>query len=181
MRKLSAILLLSCFALYHFGYYVAYFSFHIQIEKNWVEKIYSEQKEGWEERMLEIPMSIPYMADEEEFRTTNTRFEKNGQHYRAIKQRYVKDTLQVVYVPDTAKRNLDLTIKHWISALVQDELPDSGNNSILSKIFVKDYTQPKNDICFNHPVSEEKQMIGFIFSAFKNQYPDITTPPPQVA
>ncbi|RZS95755.1 hypothetical protein [Cecembia calidifontis] len=180
MRKISAILLLCCFALYHFGYYVAYFSFHIQIENNWADKIYSDQQEGWEERILEIPMSLPYMPDEEDFRTTNTRFEKNGQYFRAIKQRYVKDTLQIFYVPDTAKSNLDKTIKQWVSSLVQDDLPDSGNNSLLSKIFVKDYTQPFNDFHFDNPFKAEKQLIGFIFSAYQNQFPEVNSPPPQV-
>lgn len=180
MRKVSSILLLCCFALYHFGYYVAYFSFHIQIENNWADKIYSGQQEGWEERLLEIPMSLPYMADEENFRTTNTLFEKNGQYFRAIKQRYIKDTLQIVYVPDTAKRNLDKTIKQWVSSLVQDELPDSGNNSLLSKIFVKDYTQPFNDFKFDIAFIAEKQLIWFIFSAYQNQFPEVNSPPPQV-
>jgi hypothetical protein len=179
LRKLSAILLLCCFALYHFGYYVAYFSFHIQIEKNWIEKIYAEQQEGWEERILEIPMSIPYMADEEEFRATNTKFEKNGQYFRAIKQRYVKDTLQVVYVPDTAKKNLDTTIKLWISSLVQDDLPDSSNNSLLSKTFVKDYTQPVSEFKIKLTAEEEKRLIGFIFSTYENQFLNIDTPPPE--
>lgn len=180
MRKVSAILLLCCFALYNFGYYVAYFSFHIQIENNWADKIYSGQQEGREERLLEIPISIPYMADEENFRATNTRFEKNGQYYRAIKQRYVKDTLQVIYVPDTAKNNLDKTIKKWVSSLLQDELPDSGNNSLLSKIFVKDYTQPLNNFQFDNPNKLEKQLIGFIFSAYQNQFPEVNSPPPQL-
>jgi len=181
LRKLSAILLLCCFTLYHFGYYVAYFSLNVQIEKNWVEKIYNDQTDGMVERILEIPMSLPYMADQEEFIATNTQFEKDGQYFRAIKQRYTKDTLQIVYVPDSAKRTLDHTMKQWISSLVQDELPDSGNNSILSKIFVKDYTQPINDFDFGLVITQDKQLIGFIFSAFENQYPDLTTPPPQVA
>lgn len=179
MRKLSAILLLCCFTLYHFGYYVAYFSLNIQIEKNWSEKIYGDQTDGLVERMLEIPMSLPYMADQEEFSSTNTLFEKDGQFFRAIKQRYVKDTLQIVYVPDSAKRTLDHTMKQWISSLVQDELPDSGNNSLLSKIFVKDYTQPINDFDLVFTVTQEKQLIGFIFSAFENQYPDFDSPPPK--
>lgn len=160
---------------------MAYFSLNVQIEKNWVEKIYNDQTDGMVERILEIPMSLPYMADQEEFIATNTQFEKDGQYFRAIKQRYTKDTLQIVYVPDSAKRTLDHTMKQWISSLVQDELPDSGNNSILSKIFVKDYTQPINDFDFGLVITQDKQLIGFIFSAFENQYPDLTTPPPQVA
>ncbi|UJP66077.1 hypothetical protein [Mongoliitalea daihaiensis] len=180
MKKLSAILLLCCFALYHFGYYVAYYSFNIQIEKNWVETIYGEQQGYLQEQMMEIPLSLPYMADEEQFRSTNTVFEKDGQLYRAIKQRYTKDTLQVIYVPDTAKSNLQSTIKQWVNSLVQDDLPDGSSNSLLSKSFVKDY-QPTEIYKLTAPVQLKELIstIGFIFSTYDVQFLNIHTPPPE--
>ncbi len=182
MRKTISIFLLCCFALYHFGYYVAYFSFQFQIESDWMEKIYSDNQEGLEEKLLEIPLSVPYMAEEEEFRATNTSFEKDGQTFRAIKQRYVNDTLQIVYVPDTAKRILDNTIKQWVSSLVQDELPDSGSNSLLVKLFIKDYTQPLNDFDYSAVATElEKNFMGFIFSSYQNNYYHLNSPPPELA
>ncbi|MDX5479699.1 MAG: hypothetical protein LPJ98_14725, partial [Cyclobacteriaceae bacterium] len=94
--------------------------------------------------------------------------------------RYVKDTLQIIYVPDTAKRTLNNTIQLWVSSLVQDEIPDSGNNSLLSKAFVKDYTQPINKIDLGIKLIEEKQLIGFIFSTYKNQSLEVNSPPPQL-
>ncbi|PRY89579.1 hypothetical protein [Mongoliibacter ruber] len=180
MKRFIAIFLLCCFGIYHFGYYVAYFSFNLQIENTWVDKIYGDKLDGLEERFLEIPMTLPYMADEEEFRPSNTRFEKDGQHFRAVKQRYVNDTLQIVYVPDTTKNSLDNTIKTWISSLVQDELPDSGNNTLLSKTFVKDYIQPENQLVYGFSVLDERQLIGFIFSAYQSQYLNLNTPPPEL-
>jgi hypothetical protein len=180
LRKTVAIFLLFCFALYHFGYYVAYFSFRLQIENHWSEKIYSENQGEFEERIMEIPLSIPYMADEEEFRATNTSFQKDGQYYRVIKQRYINDTLQIVYVPDSAKRNLDSTIKQWVSSLVQDELPDSGSNSLLVKIFVKDYTQPINEFDFSVSIANDNKYNGFVFLTYQNQDINLTTPPPEL-
>ena len=179
MRRISAIVLLVCFTLYHFGYYVAYFSFHVHMEQHWREKIYSQDNENLEGRLLEIPMTIPYMADEEDFRASNTLFEKDGQFFRAIKQRYANDTLQIIYVPDTAKRNLDHTIKQWVSSLVQDELPEGGQSSLLSKIFLKDYIQPTNDSFLACDITEDKQFIGFIFSAYQHLFQEVNSPPPQ--
>ncbi len=180
MRKIVAIFLLFCFALYHFGYYVAYFSFGLQIENSWSEKIFSASQEGFDERIMEIPLSIPYMADEEEFRATNTSFQKDGQYYRVIKQRYFNDTLQVVYVPDSAKKNLESTIKQWVSSLVQDELPDSGSNTLLGKIFVKDYTQPSNEFDFAFNIINDKHYNGFVFLTYHNQDINLSTPPPEL-
>ncbi|MCF1749642.1 hypothetical protein [Mariniradius sediminis] len=180
MRKPIAILLLCCFALYHFGYYVAYFSFRLQVEKHWVDKIYSDSSAALEEKMMEIPLSIPYMVSEEEFRVANTSFEKDGQFFRIIKQRYVNDTLQVVYVPDTAKRTMNETIKLWVTSLVHDDLPDGANNTLLSKIFVKDYTQPVNDFQFRSFIPVQKHYIGFIFLPFDQLTINIHTPPPEL-
>lgn len=129
---------------------------------------------------MEIPLSIPYMADEEEFRTTNTSFQKDGQYFRVIKQRYINDTLQIVYVPDSAKKNLDSTIKQWVSSLVQDELPDAGNNSLLVKIFVKDYTQPVNDFDFSIKLDMDKVYNGFVFLTYQNHDIHLSTPPPEL-
>jgi hypothetical protein len=146
-----------------------------------MERIYSENQEGLEEKLLEIPLSVPYMAEEEEFRTTNTSFEKDGQTYRAIKQRYVNDTLQIVYVPDTAKRILDNTIKQWVSTLVQDELPDGGSNSLLVKLFIKDYTQQLNNIDYSPVVTEiEQNFMGFIFSYYQSSNFHLNSPPPEL-
>ncbi|MCL6258636.1 hypothetical protein M3O96_06035 [Aquiflexum sp. TKW24L] len=144
-----------------------------------MEKIYNDGQAGLGEKLLEIPLTVPYMADEEEFRATNTTFEKDGQTYRAIKQRYVNDTLQIVYVPDTATRMLDNTIKLWVSSLVQDELPDSGSNSLLVKFITKDYTQPSNEIDFALNIETENNYIGFIFSPYKDYQTNLKSPPPE--
>jgi hypothetical protein len=144
-----------------------------------MEKIYSDGHQGLNEKLLEIPLSVPYMADEEEFRETNTTFEKDGQTFRAIKQRYVNDTLQIVYVPDTATQILDNTIKLWVSSLVQDELPDSGSNSLITKFITKDYTQPTNDFDLTLKVKNEIKHIGFIFSPYTDHQANLNSPPPE--
>jgi hypothetical protein len=146
-----------------------------------MEKIYSDGHQGLNEKLLEIPLSVPYMADEEEFRETNTTFEKDGQTFRAIKQRYVNDTLQIVYVPDTATQILDNTIKLWVSSLVQDELPDSGSNSLITKFITKDYTQPTNDFDLTLNVKNEINHIGFIFSPYTDHQANLNSPPPETA
>ncbi len=131
------------------------------------------------ERTMEIPISLPYMEDENDFRSTNTLFEKNGKFFRAIKQKYNNETLHVIYVIDTAKNNLDLTIKNWISSLVQDELPGSGHNSFLFKIFFKDYLTPVSSLMFGYWDNGEIQFGDCLFLTYSNQYPEIISPPPQ--
>lgn len=180
LKKGIAILLLVSFTLYHFGYYAFYFSFKLKIESNWAEHVFSDSHDNLDIKLLEVPLSIPYMADQEEFQVTNTSFEKDGQYFRVIKQRYAKDTLQLVYVPDTAKKNLDQTIRQWISSLVHDEIPDGSGNSLLTKSFAKDYTQPDNGFDFFVPHFAKKHFSGFIFSDYQNRDIQLKTPPPEL-
>lgn len=179
MRKAVAILLLFCFAIYHFGYYAFYFSANYSLENNWKDQIYGDDLAGLEERLMEIPLAAPYMANQEEFQATNTRFEKDGKYFRAIKQRYQNDTLQVIYVPDTARRVLESSVKQWISSIVTDELPQDHGGKISLKLFAKDYLE--SDV-FKFETSDRSSyeiQIGFIFSTYMSPYFTIDGPPPQ--
>lgn len=179
MRKAVAIALLLCFAIYHFGYYAFYYSYQYTIESNWQDKIYGEQIASFEERMMEIPLSAPYMSNQDDFQPTNTRFEKDGKYFRAIKQRYQNDTLQVVYVPDTARRVLESTVKSWISTLTDDELPQDQNGKMQLKLFAKDYIEPEIFQTELIALSSAKDKIGFIFSTYMSPKFTLDSPPPQ--
>jgi len=66
-------------------------------------------------------------------------FEKDGEYFRIIKQKYAKDTLTVVYVADNQKNNLELTIKKWAASMAQEGQTNSGRIDFNN--FVKDYMQ----------------------------------------
>lgn len=181
MKKALAILLLACFAIYHFGYYAFYFSFNYHLENQWADQIHGLAQGDLEERLMEIPLSAPYMSNQDEFQPTNTRFEKNGEYFRAIKQRYQNDTLQLVYVADTARGILDNTVKKWISSLTEDEIPQDQNGKLLVKTFIKDYIQPE---VYSPEKSEAiaiEDQIGLAFSTYMNPYFTLDSPPPQIS
>jgi len=179
LKNAVAIALLFCFVLFHFGYYAVYLSANVSLERNWMDQIYGEQQVQLEEQILEVPLNAPYLANQEEFQATNTRFELEGNYYRAIKQRYQNDTLQVVYVPDTARQVLHVTVKKWISALAEDQLPQDQEASNLGMQFAKDYLG--NGLISFEGMSSPKftTEIGFIFSTYLSPSFILDSPPPQ--
>ena len=181
MKKAHAIFLFACFAIYHFGYYAFYFSFDYHLENQWADQIYSENQGNLEERLLEIPLSAPYMSNQDEFQPTNTRFEKDGKYFRAIKQRYQNDTLQLVYVADTARGVLNSTVKKWISSLTKDEIPQDQNGKTIAKTFIKDYIQPELYNLEKPATIAIEDKIGFIFSSYMSPFFQLDSPPPQEA
>ncbi len=179
MKKAVSIILLFCFAIFHFGYYAFYFSVNRSIENRWKDQIYGDQLAQLEEGILEIPLNAPYMANQEEFHATNTRFEKDGQYFRAIKQRYQNDTLQVVYVPDTSRKVLNSTVQKWITSLVEDALPQDQSGKNFLKLFAKDYIETAIVGLAVPSRLGYELLIGFIFSPYISPTFIIDSPPPQ--
>lgn len=130
---------------------------------------------------MEVPLSAPYMSNQDEFQATNTRFEKDGKYFRAIKQRYQNDTLQIIYVPDTARKALVSTVKSWISSLTEDGSPQDQNGKIQLKLFAKDYieTEVYQLGYVGSRATEDK--IGFIFSTYMSPSFTLDSPPPQLS
>ena len=48
------------------------------IEAGWEDKIYEVEDQNLEESILSIPIRAPYLANQEDFQATNTRFEKDA-------------------------------------------------------------------------------------------------------
>jgi len=132
-----------------------------------------------EQKMLEVPLTVPYMSFQEDFQVTNTRFELDGNYYRAIKQRYTQETLQIIYVPDTSRTVLDNTFKQWVSSLIGDDLPQDQQSKSVLKNFVKDYLQ--SDLIHFYSFSRVEEKGGII--PLSNQYLDpslgMDFPPPK--
>lgn len=179
MRKFASILLFACFAIYHFGYYGFYYSHQYQLESEWHERIYGVEDLPQQEQLMEIPLAAPYMANQEEFQATNTSFEKDGRYYRAIKQRYQNDTLQIIYVPDTARKTLENTVQRWISSLTEDEQSQDQGSTVQMKLFAKDYLESGTLDLQSPERSIFSIQIGYVFSSYQTRSTHPDSPPPQ--
>jgi hypothetical protein len=110
------------------------------VEKDWFERIYGENEPAMPEMTLLIPLSVAYMPDQEAFRESNSTFEKDGQHYRIIKQRYKKDTLEIVYVPDAGKAQLRNMAAAWAKSISSGQAEGTKGLSAV-KAPLPDYDQ----------------------------------------
>jgi len=179
VKKAVAFTLFVCFVLYHFGHYAFYFSYELHIERQWITQIYDEELQDYSEILIEVPLSMPYMANQEDFQPTNTPFEKDGNYFRIVKQRYQNDTLQLIAVPDTARRVLDNTFKKWISFLTTDENPQSEKGITAFSLPVKDYIQPEKIILEFPQILQEINSSDFTFSAYIDPFFNLNSPPPK--
>src|SRR5215216_1584460 len=101
MKKLLSIALLSLFLLNVIGYYAVFLGLQY---RNGVAIKTSLDSDGYDESKLQvvkIPLTIPYMNDDDDFERVDGKFEHEGSVYRLVKQKYAKDTLSVVFLNDT--------------------------------------------------------------------------------
>jgi len=181
VKKAVALALFVCFAIYHFGYYAFYFSYQRHIEGQWITQIYDEQLQDYSEILIEVPLSIPYMANQEDFQVTNTPYEKDGKYFRVIKQRYQNDTLQLIAVADSDRTVLKNTIQKWVSSLTDDEPSQDHQGKLVLKTFAKDYLQPEIfqfKICFS---AFSNQLKAFVNFQYLSPTEETNSPPPKLA
>jgi len=153
--------------------------YQTHLEKQWLKQIYGESDQQLQEITFDIPLSIPYLSNQENFQSVNTTFEKNGKYYRAIKQRYQNDTLQVVAVRDTSLQILDNTITTWISSLVDND-GSSSDSQISFKFFVKDYIPPYIEFFKSLTFELVKPNPNERNTIYHSLFFLLLTPPPQI-
>ncbi|WP_420385260.1 hypothetical protein [Roseivirga sp.] len=142
MKKLTAISLLVCLAVYQFGYFAADFWVGKHIEKKWSDQIYAETLDHSNIELIKVPITVPYMPDDKEFKVVNTSYEKDGRFYRVLEQRYRNDTLEMKVVADSYKISLETVIKDWVATMGND-LQSGTMGKLQVKVFSKEFNISK--------------------------------------
>lgn len=178
MKKGISILLLGCFLVYHFGFYIFYFAYQRHIESEWELRVFDDNAVHL--HVIEIPMRLPYLIDNDAFHLTNIPFSMDGKSYRGIKKRFINDTFQLVYVPDHAKINLELGLRQWVISLTPDGSSEQQKDIVLSKSPIKDYLSPDEKFVFSAGIHKQTFLFAANFSSYHSIEVDVTSPPPQV-
>lgn len=176
MKRGASLFLLTCLFIYQFGYYGMYVAFQYHLESEWAQTVYD--KEFADKHLLEIPMRIPYLIDNDDFHPTNISFQLDGVSYRGIYKRFVDEALQLVYVPDHAQVKLDYSLKQWALKLIPENTQDSEKPVTLAKSMGYDYLAPNSlQMLPTYPALFSFE-VGFFETQYVSYIGDISTPPP---
>ena len=179
MQKIFAIFLLLCIVSLQFGYHAIYFSKKVKVERDWFEQIYGDNEPPLPEMTLRIPLSVAYMPDQEAFTESNSSFEKDGQHYRIIKQRYKQDTLEIVYVPDAGKTQLRNMAVAWAKSISSGQAEGAKGLSAV-KAPLPDYDQNEQRMLSVYFIPEgSKSRPVTIHADFQENNLLPSSPPPE--
>jgi hypothetical protein len=87
---------------------------------------------------LKLPMSVPYMQDNDDFVRVDGVIEHEGEHYRLVKQKYANDTLTIICVRDAARKKITEDMANYVSTFT-DKIPGHSDNAKQSITFIKDF------------------------------------------
>ena len=131
-------------------------------------------------RKVSVKATLPYWADQKEYKSTCGSFKLNGIVYRALYQKYSGDSLHFLVVEDHLTYHLNQSVKDWVKNTTESSSQEQGKLHYMKSV-TKDY-RPGELIDFHAPYLLRALMIGNTPYSF-SLHPFISeadTPPPQV-
>lgn len=174
MRSFYALILLCLVFSATYGPLMIFHVMHWQADSRWTAKSLVNQYDGHSVYRISRPVSLPYQADQHEFTSSSTGFELYGVYYRVIRQRYLRDTLQVEFVLDSSRNQFARSMKQYI-AQIAGSLAESLAG-IQGFTFV--YTPTSSTIYRPISANSDKAQIYWIDSRSLD-WGSIPSPPPK--
>lgn len=136
MKKVVSFGLIAVLLMNTLGYYAIFLGLQYKNKVAMTERFDAEQYDESQTITIEIPITVPYMTDDADFRRVDGTFEYKGEFYRLIKQKYSKEILTVVCIKDTENKRITDAMSDYVMSFT-----DTGDDqdSKITISFIKDY------------------------------------------
>lgn len=138
MKRLFSIVFVFLLLFNALGYYGLFFGLQYDNDIRLTRRLDAGQYTESETITIKIPITIPYASDSTDFQRVNGVFKHEGEYYRMIKQRLIRDTLHIVCFNDQRSKQLDDAFGRYAKSL-SDKPSDTPAGSKASGTFIKDY------------------------------------------
>lgn len=177
MRKITAIALVLFLLFNVLGFYGIFFTLRYSNQQSLKLQFDSEAYTELETVTIKVPLTVPYAADQHEFRRVDGEFQHEGEHYRLVKQRLASDTLYVVCVKDQQSKRIHQALSDYVKTLADDLGHDkSGHSPGIN--FSKDFCGSTFSL-ITHSIGWEQAVVqhGAVKHFIPSYSPSITNPP----
>jgi hypothetical protein len=120
------------------GYYGVFIGLQYTTASSLTARLDADQYSDEETFTLKMPMAVPYHEDTDQYKRVDGEIEYNGEFYRLVKQKLSKDTLYIVCLKDTERKNIKLALKDYVKTFT-DKPVDAKQNTKAFIGFIKDY------------------------------------------
>lgn len=120
------------------GFYGLFVGLRYKAKRDIVQRLDREQYSHEETITLKVPLSIPYISDDDSFERVNGEIEHEGEFYRLVKQKLVQDTLYIVCIKDHKSKTIKKALADYVKTFT-DKPVDSKSQSKTQITFIKDF------------------------------------------
>lgn len=138
MKKFAAISLALLILFNILGFYGVLVGLRYKAQKDLVQRLDEDQYRQDETITLKVPLSIPYYADDDRYERVNGEIEHQGEFYRLVSQKIVRDTLYVVCIKDSKSKQIRKALTDYVKTFT-DQPVDGKHHSKTMVSFLKDY------------------------------------------
>ena len=170
--------MLFVFLLNVLGYYGIFvgiqLSFERELKNNLDENNYSTSKEI----TIHVPLSVPYVADAQEFSRVDGEFEYQGEVYRLVKQRYASDTLFIVCIKDDTSKEIKQALTDYVKTFTDKPSSEKGQSKTFQNL-IKDYISLNISVNTTSTGWSHKISYGDSYTHYESFALALSSPPPQ--
>jgi hypothetical protein len=88
---------------------------------------------------LQVPLTIPYSLNEQDYHRVTGEFEHKGEVYRLIKQKLQGDTLYIVCIKDAKSKKINQALANYVKTFTDRPFNTKQNGSKLIYSIIKDF------------------------------------------
>jgi len=132
--------MLAVFAMNTLGFYGVFLGVQAVQTEITSKKIDEEVFSGSQTLTFRIPLKVPYHTDDSEYAQVDGQFENNGEVYRLVKQKLLRDTLYIVCLKDTDSKKINQELTDYVKTFSDSH--DSSKHSNAKKVVapISEYT-----------------------------------------
>ncbi|HMJ68621.1 MAG TPA: hypothetical protein VK508_06990 [Cyclobacteriaceae bacterium] len=132
------------------GYYGVFLGLQYQNSLAMTRQLDADRYDELQTVTIQVPLSVPYMYNDADFKRAEGTFEYNGESYRLVKQKYSNDTLTMICVRDTENERIQDALSDYVMSFT-DNAGDEHQGSTLTVSFIKDYLPQAFSILTSSP------------------------------
>jgi hypothetical protein len=158
--------MLFLFLLNALGFYGVFLGLQFKYAQEANDLLDEEQYSGADAMTFRVPLTVPYSTYQQDYERVSGEFEHDGEVYRLVKQKLLRDTLYIVCVKDIKSKKINQALIDYVKTFTDKPVnaKQQSGKQVLS--FMKDY--------LNTGVSVESQSSGWkeavVYGEFTRHY-----------
>jgi hypothetical protein len=139
LKKVITIIVLLIFLLNAVGLYGVLIGLQLRLASDTNKELDEDRYSSSEAITLQVPLTIPYPIDEQDYHRVTGEFEHDGDVYRLVKQKLHQDTLYIVCIKDTKSKKINQALADYVKTFTDRPFNSKQQGSKLIYSIIKDF------------------------------------------